>query len=534
MSITSFLFKTAVLPDRKIKFQKSRSLTDCVYNQAKTLLSLLGHAQNTRFGRDHGFSSIRSVGEYQARVPVRTYENFFDEYFKPASQESAIKRNISYDSVQNPPYLNNITWPGLIRFFSLSSGTTSGKTKFIPLTKELMASNHEATINLLALHYLKYPESGLLDGKSFVLGGNLELRKDWNGNVEIGDLSGAATREAPFFMKHLYFPGAEIGRIPDWEIKIKKAAEESLRTNITLAGGVPSWMLLFFEKLNEIKPFKGNIRSVWPKFEVLVHGGISFDPYRKQFEEWLGKDIHFQEVYPASEAFIAIQDPEYNALRLQMNHGIFYEFIPVDQLSSQNPKRLTIRDIEIEENYAILLTTCGGLWSYLIGDTIRFISKEPLLLKVTGRTKYSLSAFGEHLIQEEIEKALDETCKILGVGLVDYHVAPHFPDENSKIGWHDYVIEFLNPPEDLRNFMRVYDRILQEINEDYAAHRSQSFGMGEPNMISLPQGFFQEWMKRKGKLGGQHKVPRISSDRSVLEDILFCLRRRERTFSGTI
>ena len=298
-----------------------------------------------------------------------------------------------------------------------------------------------------------------------------------------------------------------------------ECAEAALRENISIIAGVPSWMLLFLETLNQTRNFKGNLRNIWPSFELCIHGGISFEPYRDVFREWLGSETFFQEVYAASEAFIAVEDPLENELRLMVDYGTFYEFIPVSELQNKNPTRLTISDIETDQNYAVLLTTNGGLWSYLIGDTVRFLSKEKLLLKVTGRTKFYLSAFGEHLIQEEIENALQSTCKELDLQFVDYHVAPIFSSESASLGRHQYLIEFVNPPQNLQTFSSILDQKLSGLNEDYAAHR---FGnsMTLPDIIVAPNGFFKSWMKEKGKIGGQHKVPRISNERGTLSDML--------------
>ncbi len=520
MSLTAFGFKKTLFQSRKAWFEKSRRLSFCAETQEKTLLSLLHHARNTQFGLDYQFLNIKSIKAYQNAVPIRTYEDFFNDYFRPASEKAAKQYRVDYNPNETSPYLQNIIWPCLIPFFSLSSGTTSGKTKFIPLTRELIRANRCAAIDLTAFHFLRKPQSKVLDGKTFLLGGNLELRKAWHGKVESGDLSGVLARQLPFFCRHLYFPGEKIGRISDWEEKMEQAAEAGLTDNLTTLGGVPSWILLFLTKLNQKRNFKGDITKIWPFFELLVHGGISFDPYREQFREWLGGGVYFQEVYPSSEAFIAIEDPRERALRLMIDYGIFYEFVPAEELGNKKPARLTLAEIETGQNYAIVLTTNGGLWSYLLGDTVRFLSKEPPLLKMTGRTKFSLSAFGEHLIQEEIETALQKACLECNAQWVDYHVAPLYPSSVRSAGCHQYLIEFARSPKDIKGFVNIFDRALQKLNEDYAAHRTSGYGMTEPEFTSVPQDFFNTWMKRKGKMGAQNKVPRISGNRDLIEDML--------------
>ncbi len=520
MSLFNSIAKSSLEKFRKPAIDRLKNIDESMREQEKTLSSLLQSARKTKFGVDHGFSEIRGAADYQKRVKLRTYEDFFNDYFLPSSIEAAKKVKSDYDPKLNSPHLDNIIWPGLIRYFSLSSGTTSGTTKFIPMTRELLRSNRKASVDAALFHYIQKADSKILAGRTLLLGGNPILREDWKGSVKSGDLSGVIIHHLPFLFCTSYFPGMALASIPQWEEKIDRIAEAALSQNLSILSGVPTWMILFLEKLNEKKKIKGNIKSLWPNFELFVHGGIPFEPYQKQFEEWLGPDADYLEVYPASEAFIAIEDPRENELRLMTDYGTFYEFVPVEEISSKAPTRLTVRDVEVGKNYAIVLTTNGGLWSYILGDTVRFVSKEPLLLKITGRTKYCLSAFGEHLIQEEIEKALHETCLAFGTGYTDYHAAPIFPDSVHPKGKHQYLIEFTKQPQNLKEFSGKFDAELQRLNEDYAQHRSGGFGMDEPEIIAVQSGFFKEWMRKKGKLGGQYKVPRISASREVISDML--------------
>lgn len=520
MSVQKFLFQHTLLRSHLSALERF-SRPDAYQNvQARTLRALIQRARRTQFGTDHSFDTIRSVSDYQKQVPLRTYENFFSDYFLPASRAHAKKTGTFYDPENMAPYLKNVTWPGLIPFFSLSSGTTSGKTKFIPFTRELAAGNQNAVLGLLALHFSEHPASRALNGKTYFLSGNPSLRRFWQGQVACGDLSGILVERMPFFLRPFYFPGKKIAAIPGWEERIAQTVEAALGHSLTTLGGVPTWILLFLEALNRRVSIKGNIRKLWPEFELYIHGGISFAPYRDQFQEWFGSGPGFQEVYPASEGFIAVEDPRERALRLLVGGGIFYEFVPVEELSSKTPTRLTIWDAAVGPDYAVVLTNNAGLWSYVLGDTVRFLSKEPPLIQITGRTKYFLSAFGEHLIQEEIERALQETCSKFAASFVEYHVAPIFPDAEESKGGHHYLVEFIRPPADLEKFTDAFDGRLQKINEDYEAHRSGGFGLKRPQVTAVPVGFFREWMKLKGKLGGQHKVPRISGSREVLDSML--------------
>lgn len=520
MSFYNSFAKYAIRGYCQPALSRSKNLQNCIRIQEQTLRSLLRISENTKFGLDHQFSKIRTARDYQKQVKLRTYEQFFKEYFLPASIKKAHETGTDYNPERTSPFLDNIIWPGLIRYFSLSSGTTSGSTKFIPLTQGLLKSNQKASLDTAFFHFSQKQNSKIFGGRTLLLGGSPVLRKDWQGKVMSGDLSGIIIHDLPFFFRRSYFPGVEIASIPVWEEKIDRIAKVALRENLSLLSGVPTWILLFLEKLNQKKQFKGDIKSLWPDFELFVHGGVSFEPYRKQFEEWMGPNINFLEVYPASEAFIAIEDPQEGELRLMVDYGTFYEFVPVEELSSQSPTRHTIADVEIGKNYAVILTTNGGLWSYVLGDTIRFLSKEPLLLKITGRTKFYLSAFGEHLIQEEIESALNSACKMTDASYSEYHVAPVYPDGTKIKGQHQYLIEFTKQPRDLKLFSDMFDKGLQKLNEDYAQHRSGGFGMEKPEFIAVPNGFFKEWMRKKGKLGGQHKVPRISSNRELISDML--------------
>jgi hypothetical protein len=474
--------------------------------QLAQLHHLLDQAQNTQFGSDHGFSSIRSVEEYQKRVPLRFYEEMWTQYWKPSF-----------------PKLENVSWPGLIKYFCVSSGTSSGTTKYIPLTKEMLASNQKAGVDLLVHHVRNTPQSQIFGGRSFMLGGSTELVQQAP-DIYSGDLSGITVKELPWWASMRYFPPAEIALLKNWEEKIAILAQRSLTENIRMISGVPSWMLIFFGKIAEITGGK-SIAEVYPDLAMITHGGVNFAPYQKQFKDLLsGSRAELREVYPASEGFIAVADKGYGeGLRLMVDHGIFYEFVPLEELNSKNPVRHWAGNVELDVNYAVVLTTCAGLWSYVIGDTVRFVDKEPLRLLVTGRTSYYLSAFGEHLIAEEIEDAVSGAANSLNLTVTDYSVGPVYPQEAGQLGGHLYVVEFANNTpgrEELNKLADEIDKILCKRNEDYEAHRAKGYGLMAPEIKAVQPGYFAAWMKSRGKLGGQNKVPRIITNSELFQSLV--------------
>jgi hypothetical protein len=480
-------------------------------NQVKTqedqLFHLIAKARATRFGQDHGFSKIWSVEDYQTNVPLRTYEQFWNEYWQ-----------------KDFPKHDNITWPGVTPFFAVSSGTSSGVTKYIPFTPEMQRSNTRAGLDLLVYHLQNRPHSAIFGGRSFMLGGSTDLVEQSPG-IFSGDLSGIAVKTLPWWARARYFPDQRTALLKDWEEKISILTEQSLVSDIRMISGVPSWMLIFFDKLFARKPdLEALIKNFYPNLEMLVHGGVRFSPYLNQFKDLLkGSNAELREVYPASEGFIAIADRGSDeGLRLNLDNQIFFEFVPVDELNSENPTRYWIKNVEPDVNYAIVLTTCAGLWSYILGDTVRFIEREPARILITGRTSYYLSAFGEHLIAEEIDDAVSHSAATLGVTLTDYCVAPLYPQSAGELGGHIYCIE---PSEagaslNIEQFADLLDQRLCKRNEDYEAHRARGFGLKAPTIKILNPGTFAEWMKSRGKFGGQNKVPRIITDQKLLDSLL--------------
>ena len=470
---------------------------DTVVEQENVLRRLLSRAASTRFHRDHALAKIRAVADYQAAVPLRRYEDFWRDYWSG-----------SY------PVLEDLTWPGRIPLIANSSGTSSGASKHIPVSREMAAANRRAAIDLLVHHVGNRPQSRVLAGRNFMLGGSTALERLAPG-VAAGDLSGMAAADLPWWAKPYFFPSGELAAIADWDEKTRRLAEKSFRANIRSLSGTPSWLVPFFDRLCALRP---GLRLVdwYPELEMIAHGGVSFAPYRSRFAALMeGSHAETREVYPASEGFVALADADPDdGLRLLVDNGLFLEFVPLEELSSARPTRHWLRTVETGTNYALVLTTCAGLWSYTLGDTVRFVNLRPPRLVVTGRTSYGLSAFGEHLIGEEIDKAIAAAAAAVEAEVADFTVGPIYPAESGCSGHHLYLVEFSRPMSttDLARFAYTIDGELAKLNRDYADHRGGDFGMRSPKVQAVPACGFARWMKSRGKLGGQNKVPRVIAD----------------------
>jgi len=484
--------------------------TDVPAVQRQTLLNLLKRARETRFGRAHGFDRIDSVEEYQSAVPVRDYEAFWRDYWQPVF-----------------PRLAGATWPDPIPYYALSSGTTSGTTKYLPISKEMLASNRTAAFTTVALFRHAAPKARMFNGRFFFLGGNTELRREADGSRS-GDLSAISAIEISGVTRPYTFPPRELSGIADWTIKVRRLAEESAKLPITAISGVPAWLQSLFRHVKEVTG-KSRVADVWPMLRLVVHGGTKFDAYRAEFRDELGPDAHFVEVYPASEGFVATEDPRFNALRVVPDHNIFFEFVPMTEYEDGKPKsdrpvRHTLADVERGIEYAVAVTTCAGLWSYLIGDTVTFIERDPPLIRFTGRTKYYLSAFGEHLIEDEITRGVADAAAATGAHTAEWHVGPVFPTDPKNPGHHCYLIEFHQPPEDVDRFIIVLDATLRRINEDYDAHRHGNLSMLRPEVLAVKPGGFEQWMLAHGKRPPQHKVPKMDNSGEQTRSITNWLR----------
>jgi hypothetical protein len=475
---------------------------DPIAAQRATLLRLVSRAAATAFGRLHDFAGIRTVEDYQRAVPLRRYEQFWREFWQPRF-----------------PVLDDCTWPGRIPFFALSSGTSSGTTKYIPVTRAMNRSNVRASLDLVSFHLSARPQSRAFAGKSFLLGGSTALHEEAPG-VYSGDLSGIAAHTTPWWARPWTFPGRELALIADWESKLERLARAALDEDIRILTGTPSWLVILLEHMRAL----GGGRTAFPDLELLVHGGVSFAPYRHRFADLLGGcGAESREVYPASEAFVALADrADGEGLRVNVDHDVFFEFVPADTIDSPTPERHWVRNVESGVNYAVVVTNCAGLWSYVLGDTVRFVHRSPPRLLVTGRLSYGLSAFGEHLIGEEIEGAVAAAAQAINRDVDDWTVGVRFPDGDAR-GWHVYLVEFAGGAvvdEELTRFVTTLDARLQQANDDYRAHRTGDLQLGRPEVRAVPAATFAAWMKSRGKLGGQNKVPRVIHDEALWNGLL--------------
>lgn len=481
--------------------------TDAGEVQRRVLLSLVRRARGTVFGRDHRFDMVRDVDDYRLRVPLRDYEAFWDSYWSDAF-----------------PRLAGRTWPGAIPWLAVSSGTTRGATKFIPVSREMRRANTRAGTDLLVHHAAARPRSRILSGRSFMLGGSTGLVRRAPG-VRSGDLSGIAAAAMPMWARLRYFPPRDLEAIDDWEVKIDRFARRSLDETITSVAGTPSWLLIYFDHLLEIAGASGGrIAEVYPDLELLVHGGVAWQPYRDRFAALLeGSRAETREVYPASEGFLAIADRgDGDGLRLLLDNGIFFEFVPVEELGSSNPDCRWVVDAEPGVNYALVITTCAGLWRYVVGDTVELVGLDPPRVRITGRTSYMLSAFGEHVIGAELEGAVAAAAAVIGATVNDFVVGSLFSGRTGERGGHLYVVEFAEDGMEearIRRFANHVDSVLQDMNEDYAAHRADGFGLDAPRIRVLEPGGFAAWMKGRGRLGGQNKVPRVIRDPELFDTL---------------
>ena len=468
--------------------------------QRAQLAALLQAAAGTRFGRDHGFGAIRSPADFKAAVPLRAYAEFWRDYWQPAF-----------------PRLDGVSWPGLIPFFAVTSGTTGDATKYIPVSAAMVRSNRKAALDLLVHHVVNRPHTHVFGGLNFMLGGSTDLAERAPG-IHSGDLSGIALKTVPWWVRSRRYPPLDLALVADWEKKVQRLAESALHRDVRSIGGTPSWLLILFDRMAALRgASRLPLHAFWPELELVVHGGVNFAPYRSQFEALLeGSHAELREAYAASEGFIASADRgPGEGMRLNLDHGMFFEFIPAEELGSASPTRHWVGDAEPGVNYAVAVSSCAGVWSYLIGDTVRLVSRDPARVVVTGRTAYGLSAFGEHLIGEEIEEAVSRAAAAIGAAVADYSVGAIFPETAGELGGHLYVVEFagaLPSGGALAEFAEAIDSYLGANNEDYAAHRSGGFGMKAPAILVMRHGGFAAWMKARGRLGGQHKVPRVIND----------------------
>jgi hypothetical protein len=469
--------------------------------QRETLYHLLARASSTDWGGKYGYSSITSIAEYQSRVPVQTYEDIIPYVEK-------LKKGA-----------NSLLWPGEIKWFAKSSGTTSSKSKFIPMTNEALEECHyRAAKDILAIYTRNNPETRIFSGKGLTLGGSHRINQFSHDSL-YGDLSAILIENAPFWVEFIRTPDQKIALIEDFETKLELITKSTVNENVTNLAGVPSWYLTLIKNILAYTG-KTNLLEVWPNLEVFFHGGISFTPYRELYKKLIcGDQMHYMESYNASEGFFGIQDdPSDPDMLLMLDYGIFYEFIPAEKACSSNATALSISEVETGVNYAIVISTNGGLWRYMIGDTIMFTSLSPFRFRITGRTKHFINAFGEEVIVENADKAVEAACRETGAIIADYTAGPVYMDASSR-GSHEWLIEFYREPDDLGRFIDLLDETLKSVNSDYEAKRSKDINLVKPVVRSLPKGTFHRWLKLKDKLGGQNKVPRLCNTREYIEEL---------------
>ncbi len=469
--------------------------------QKETLYKLLAKAAKTEWGKKHSYSSILSVKEYQSRFPIQTYEDIIPYVERLRKGES------------------DLLWPGEIKWFAKSSGTTSAKSKFIPMSREALEDCHyKAAKDILVIYTLQKPDTRIFSGKGLTLGGSHRMNQFSNDSL-YGDLSAILIENAPFWVDIIRTPKQKIALLEDFEEKLNIITKSTINENVTSISGVPSWYLVLIKQILAFTG-KNNLLDVWPNLEVFFHGGISFAPYKDQYKKLIaGDQMNYMETYNASEGFFGIQDdPQKSDMLLMLDYGIFYEFIPADKINSANPPVYTVTEVEARVNYAIIISTNGGLWRYMMGDTVIFTSLDPFRFRISGRTKHFINVFGEEVIIDNAEKALETACRETGAEIAEYTAGPIFMDTLSK-GSHEWIIEFEKAPSDHTLFIKSLDDALKSVNSDYEAKRHKDLNLVLPVVIPVPRGTFNKWLKTKNKLGGQNKVPRLSNSREYLEDL---------------
>ena len=483
-----------------------RWIANPVATQREVLQDLVTHGQYTAFGRKYGFNEIFNIRKFKEAVPISEYEDlkpFIDRLFEGEEQ---------------------VLWNTPVNWFAKSSGTTSDKSKFIPITEESLEDCHyQAAKDVLALYYKFNNDSDLLTGKGLVIGGSHQISKI-NEDIGVGDLSAVLLQNTPMWANWIRTPELSIALMDEWESKIEQLAQSTILENVTSISGVPTWTLLLIKRILEITG-KQTLKEVWPSLELYIHGGVSFTPYKEQFQKLIGPGCTYLEMYNASEGFFAAQDdPTVEGMLLFLDHGIFYEFMPAEEYGKDIPRTIGLDKVELDKNYALVISTNGGLWRYLVGDTIKFTSLAPYRIVVTGRLKQFINAFGEEVMVDNTDKAIAAAAANTGLVVKDYTAAPiYFGDRNQ--GAHEWLIEFENMPDNLSAFTMALDENLKLVNSDYEAKRYKDIALGLPKVTALPVGLFHTWLKNKGKLGGQHKVPRLSNDRRYIDELLLLLQQ---------
>ncbi|MCK9481510.1 MAG: GH3 auxin-responsive promoter family protein [Bacteroidia bacterium] len=483
-----------------------QSLEDSIQNsiaiQKRTLVELLERAKYTEFGKKYQFETIRDYKDFATQVPIATYEDL----------HPYIERMMKGEQ--------NVLWSTEIKWFAKSSGTTNNRSKFIPVSGETIETCHlEAGRDVISIYLKHKPESNLFTGKGLLIGGSQNVNP-LNEYSNYGDLSAVMIKHLPIWVHLFKTPSLSIALMDDWEKKAEKMAEYTVQENVTSISGVPTWTLVLFEKLLK-RTGKLNMLEVWPNMELYIHGGVGFTPYRKQFKEYFpSEQVSYLETYNASEGFFGIQtDLSVNEIALMVHYGIFFEFIPMEEFGKENARILPLWEVQAGVNYAVIISNNSGLWRYQLGDTIKFTSVAPFKFHVTGRTRLFINAFGEELMIDNADRAIEHACKLCNATIKDYTAAPIYLDDPNNAG-HQWLIEFENQPRDLTQFTIELDNKLKELNTDYEAKRHKDLALKMPKINVVPADTFHKWLSSKNKLGGQHKVPRLWNDRSIVEEML--------------
>lgn len=499
MSLTNIAEK---LFFRARQHELERHFNDAEAMQAEVLDYLVARGKNTEYGRNHLFGTIKGYEDFAQNIPVNTYEELKEDIDRMRHGES------------------NVLWPGQVKWYAKSSGTTNDKSKFIPVSADgLKQIHYQGGKDVVAFYLENNPASRVLDGKALILGGSHSPNYNLTDSL-VGDLSAILIENINPLANLVRVPKKQTALLSDFEVKRDRIAYETLRSNVTNLSGVPSWMLSVLVRVMELSG-KQHLEEVWPNIEVFFHGGIAFTPYREQYKKLITKSsMHYMETYNASEGFFGIQnDLSDPAMLLMLDYGVFYEFIPMDEYGSDNPTVVPLSGVEVGKNYAMVISTSCGLWRYVIGDTVSFTSKNPYKFVITGRTKYFINAFGEEVIMDNAEKSLDAACKQTGAEVLEYTAAPVFMDDKARCR-HQWLIEFSKEPADMNEFAYLLDAKLQSINSDYEAKRFHDITLQQLEVVKAKPGLFSEWLKKKGKLGGQHKIPRLSNSRKNIDELL--------------
>jgi len=472
--------------------------------QAECLQKLVNQARDTQFGREHGFKDISSPEIFKNQVETSTYEQLYPYIERVMKGEQGV------------------LWPSRVKWFAKSSGTTNARSKFIPVTPESLDDCHyKAGKDLIGLYINNYPDTKIFDGKSLAIGGSLQMNQlDRDGKSRYGDVSAVIMANLPWWAEYARTPSLELALKGEWEEKIEEMARITSQQHVTSMQGVPTWTVILLKRILEITGKQG-IMEVWPNLEVFVHGAVAFGPYESVFKNLIpSSDMRYMEAYNASEGFFGIQDQtDSKDMLLMLDYGIYYEFIPFDQIGQESSQTIGLDAVEVGKTYALVISTNGGLWRYRIGDTIKFTSIDPYRIILTGRTKHFINAFGEEVVIENAEYAITKACERTAARVNEFTAAPRYMDGTNK-GGHEWLIEFDKEPSDPQEFGQILDEILREINSDYDAKRYRNIALEPPIIHSLAKGTFYSWMKKRGKLGGQNKVPRLSNSREFVDDIL--------------